>query len=68
MSRPCFLPLYRYLLRKLNKDTLNVVLKYVFGETRRTIVVEAEDISQVVCTENILSIEDFDAFLRHELY
>ncbi len=35
MSRPFFLPLYRYLSRKLNKDILNIVLKFLFGNTRR---------------------------------
>lgn len=51
VSKPCFLPLYRYLERHLNKDMVNIVFQYVFTD----------------CGGNMLSENDLDIFLRYEL-
>ncbi len=64
MSRGVMLALYRYLLRKLNKDTVNVVLQYVFGDMRR---VGPGELEEKICRGNILSEEDLDECLRCEL-
>jgi hypothetical protein len=65
MSRGVMLALYRYLLRKLNKDTVNLVLQYVFGGERRLVLDEEGRMKG--CGGNILSEKDLDGFLRYEL-
>ncbi len=67
MSRLCFLLLYRFLLRKLNKDAVNVVLLYAFGNTSRAVARPDGDEAPMKIGENLLSEEELDAFLRYEL-
>jgi hypothetical protein len=70
MSIEVMLPLYRFLLRKLNKDALNVVLQYVFGDLKRFRSIEEGEkgsMMEEVCRENILSERDLDQFLHYEL-
>jgi hypothetical protein len=75
------LALYRRLVAELNKDTVNIVLQYVFGDMRRVLVDgnvqeydddnAAEDEQRYegeICGAYVLSEEDLDCFLRHELY
>jgi hypothetical protein len=61
--------LYRWLVRKLNSDVVNLTLKYLFGYTKRALRLSAdEDEGQkVMVGSDILNEQDFDAFLQHEL-
>ena len=68
MSRPIFLPLYRYLVLCLNKDTVNIIIHYLFGDTSRTGWSASAFERVTTSTENILSEENFDAFLKYELF
>jgi hypothetical protein len=76
MSRGVMLGLYRYMMRKLNKDTVNVVLQYVFGSMRRvkqwtaTFASSKDGDREVeeICRGDILSEEDLNVYLRHELW
>jgi hypothetical protein len=56
--------LYEHLVVKVNQDTVNLILQYVFGSlhmptSNQTVVMPYSPV--------ILCAEDFDLFLRHEL-
>ena len=59
--------MYRALDQALDKDTVNIILQYLFGNTRRVLGTGEEDCSEI-SGENILTEADFDAFLQYELY
>ena len=67
ISRRCLMQMYRTLELALNKDTTNIVLQYIFGDTRRVLDAGEED-WLAITGGNILMEADFDAFLQYELY
>ena len=70
LSKGCMLSLYRYMMRKLNVDAVNIVLQYMFGDMRRVRggLSDEESETIVICRGNILSEKDLDVFLLHELF
>lgn len=77
MSRPVFLPLYRYLVLMLNRDTVNIVLHYFFGDPMMVTYIkplwdsDEEDYYDQpqprCCWKDILSERDLVTFLKCEL-
>ncbi len=67
ISRPFLLQLYRTLGVALNQDTVNVVLQFLFGNTKRVLETREQDWLEL-SGDNIVSEADFDAFLQYELH
>lgn len=72
LSKPIYSSLYLYLQKKLNNDIVNLILQFVFGNTRRVLSVEGEgegeaEEERVFCEGPILSLNQLDNFLKYEL-